>query len=46
VLEGRASQKVFLDLLLELTGTKLSDQQLKDETTTMIVAVRECLVSI
>lgn len=45
VSDGGASQKVFLDLLLEQTGTRMSDQQLKDETTTMIVAVRECSVS-
>ncbi|XP_021940758.1 cytochrome P450 4C1-like isoform X1 [Zootermopsis nevadensis] len=38
VKDGGASQKVFLDLLLEQTGTRMSDQQLKDETTTMIVA--------
>jgi uncharacterized protein (UPF0276 family) len=36
---------VFIDLMLELTGKKFDDQQLKDETTTMIAAVRVAFVS-
>ena len=38
--DGSTSRKVFIDLLLELTGTKFSDEQLKAEATTMIAAVR------
>jgi hypothetical protein len=39
------SRKVFIDLLLNLTGKRLDEQQLKDETTTMISAVRQSFVS-
>jgi hypothetical protein len=35
---------VFIDLLLELTGQRLNDQQLKDEISTMMAAVRESVV--
>jgi hypothetical protein len=33
------TRKVFIDLLLELTGTTFNDEQLKAEATTMIAAV-------
>jgi hypothetical protein len=36
---------VFIDLLLDLAGKRFSDQQLKDEATTMLAAVRDCSVS-
>lgn len=36
--DGSTSRKVFIDLLLELTGKRLDDKQLKDEVTTMIAA--------
>jgi hypothetical protein len=37
--DGSTYRKVFIDHLLELTGKRLDDQQLKDEATTMIAAV-------
>jgi hypothetical protein len=43
--DGTTSRKVFIDHLLEQTGKRMDDQQLKDEATTMIAAVREAFVS-
>jgi hypothetical protein len=45
LIDGSTTRKVFIDNLLELTGKRLDDQQLKDEATTMIAAVREAFVS-
>jgi hypothetical protein len=42
--DGSTSRKVFIDHLLEQTGKVLDDQQLKDEATTMIAAVRKAFV--
>jgi hypothetical protein len=33
-------KKVFIDLLLQLTGTRFNDEQLKTEATTMMAKVR------
>ncbi|PNF39482.1 Cytochrome P450 4C1 [Cryptotermes secundus] len=39
--DGSTSRKVLIDHLLELTGKRLDDQQLKDEVTTMIAAGKD-----
>jgi hypothetical protein len=43
VADDGGSRKVFIDLLLDLAGKRLDEQHLRDETTTMIAAVREFL---
>jgi hypothetical protein len=41
VADDGGCRKVFIDLLLDLAGKRLDEQQLRDETTTMISAVRQ-----
>jgi hypothetical protein len=36
---------MFIDLLLQLTGMRFNDEQLKAKATTMMASVRECFIS-